>query len=311
MKKIPVGATISFAYKFAFGDFLKILGVMWPSLLLMWVPSLVMRSQMMALSNQMMTQGYAGLGQLWPLIGLLYIVALILIFMQLIGISQLALERHKGPVWFYFSFSKPMWRLLGSFLLLAVAMVVGWTAVLLGGVLTGAVLGSIIKAAGNTGLLIVVGLVTGLVMLVLWCGYIYCLVRLSFLMTPVVAAEEEGFALGRSWTLGKGNFWRMFAVLLVVVLPLLIVEGVVVFGFMFRGMPSLPPHPTAEQSAAFQAAMSAHMMDISNSMAQYWYIAYPLFVTFMVVFYGSIVGAQCFAYRALTEDEASAAVAFD
>ena len=33
MKKIPVGATIAHAYRFAFGDFLKILGVMWLPLL--------------------------------------------------------------------------------------------------------------------------------------------------------------------------------------------------------------------------------------------------------------------------------------
>lgn len=311
MKKIPVGATISYAYQFAFGDFLKILGVMWPSMLLMWVPSIVMRPQMMALSGQMAARNYSGLGEFLPLLILFYVVAFILLFMQVIGIAQLALERHKGPVWFYFTFSRPMWRLIGSFLLLIVAVIVGWIVVVLGGVLTGALLGVVAKGANNVMFGLTVVLVAGLVMFVLQCGYLYCLVRLTFLLTPVVAAEAEGFALGRSWTLGKGNFWRMFAVLLVVLIPFLVFEFALLFGFMFRGIQFPPPHPTAGQTAAYQAAINARVLEMMNAVSHYWFITYPLFIAIMVVFYGSIVGAQCFAYRALTEDEASAAIAFD
>jgi hypothetical protein len=310
MKKIPVGATISFAYQFAFGDFLRILGVMWPAMLLMWVPSILMQPQMMALSGQMAARNYSGLGQLLPLIGLFYVVAFVLIFMQIIGIAQLALDRHKGPVWFYFSFSKAMWRLIGSFLLLLVVIIAGWMAVVLGGVSAGALLGVFAKGASNLVARLLAVLVGGLVMFILWCGYLYCLVRLSFLVTPVIAAEEEGFALGRSWTLGKGNFWRMFAVMLVILLPLILLEGLL-FGLIFQGMPTPPQHPTAEQAAAFQTAMNTHMLETFGAISHYWYIAYPVFLAFMIVFYGSLVGAQCFAYQALTEDEASAAVAFD
>jgi hypothetical protein len=309
MTKIPVGATISYAYRFAFGDFLRILGVMWPSMILMWVPSIFMRSQLLALSTQMTNQG--SLGQFGPLLGLFYIVAMVLIFMQIIGIAQLALEQRKGPVWFYFSFSKPMWRLIGSFLLLIVAMIVGWIVVVLGGVLVGVLLG-LVTGATSTSTLGLVGVVLGgFVMFILWCGYVYCLVRISFLLTPVIATEEKGFALGRSWALGKGNFWRMFGILLVILLPFLVLEFVLLFGFMFKGVPFPPPHPTAAQTAAYQAAMNAHMMEMMNSISHYWYITYPSFISIMVVFYGSVVGAQCFAYRALTDDQALAAVAFD
>ena len=99
MAKIPVGATIAQAYRFAFGDFLRILGVMWPAMLLMWLPSLLMREQMMTLSLQMAARDYSSLRALWPLLAVFYLAAFVLIFMQIIGIAQLALERHIVPVW--------------------------------------------------------------------------------------------------------------------------------------------------------------------------------------------------------------------
>lgn len=310
MTKIPVGATIAQAYRFAFGDFLRILGVMWPAMLLMWLPSLLMRQQMMTLSLQMAARDYSSLRTLWPLLVVFYLIAFVLIFMQIIGIAQLALERHKGPVWLYFSFSKPMWRLIGSVLLLIVALILGWIAVILCDVLLGFLVKSMLT--GSSALIAgIAGLLTIAIIVVTWGALFYSFVRLSFLLTPIVAAEEDGFALGRSWALGKGNFWRMFAVLLVIWLPFLILEFVFLFGFMFKGVPFPPPHATAVQVAAYQAAINARSVEMMNAMTHHWYIVYPMFIVLMVVLYGSAVGAQCFAYRALTEDEASAPVAAD
>jgi hypothetical protein len=310
MAKVPVGATIAHAYRFAFGDFLRILGVMWPAMLLMWLPSLLMRQQMMALSLQMAARDYSSLRVLWPLLALFYIGAFILVFMQVIGIAQLALDRHKGPVWLYFSFSKPLWRLIGSVLLLLVALIVGWIAVILCDVLLGFLVKSVLTGASPL-TAAVAGLLTIVVVVVTWGALFYSFVRLSFLLTPIVAAEEEGFALGRSWTLGKGNFWRMFAVLLVIWLPFLVLELVFLFGFMFKGVPFPPPHATAAQTAAYQTAINARSMEMMNAMAHNWYIVYPVFIVLIVVLYGSAVGAQCFAYRALTEGNASGPVAAD
>jgi len=306
MAKIPVGATIAQAYRFAFGDFIKILGVMWPSMLLMWLPSLLMRKQMTALSAQMAAQDYSSLRQLWPLIFLFYLVALVLIIVQVIGIAQVALGRHKGPVWFYFELGKPVWRLIGSFLLLILAFIAGWIATLLGAFILGFVLALITKALNIAAIAIGISV---LVVIALFCAFVYCWVRLTFFLIPVVAAQEEGLALGRSWTLGLGNFWRMFAVFLATVGPFIILEIVFVFGFMFKGITFPPPHATADQVAAYQAAINARSAEMMNAIYSHWYIAYPLALVFVVVFYGLAVGAQCFAYRALTEGKASAPVA--
>ena len=308
MAKIPVGTTIAQAYRFAFGDFLKILGVMWPSMLLMWLPSLLMRKQMTAISAQMAAQDFSGVRQLWPLISLFYLVAIVLIIVQVIGIAQLALGRHKGPVWFYFELGKPVWRLIGSFLLLILAFIAGWIATLLGAFILGFILALVTKALNTAA--IAIG-ISALVVVALFCAFVYCWVRLTFLLIPVVTAQEEGLALGRSWTLGLGNFWRMFAVFLATVGPFIFLEFVFVFGFMFKGIAFPPPHATADQMAAYQAAVNARSVEMMNGVYSHWYIAYPLALVFVVVFYGLAVGAQCFAYRALTEGEASAPIAAD
>jgi hypothetical protein len=180
-----------------------------------------MRRQMTTISAQMAAHDLSGFRDLWPFFIVFYLLALVLIFMQIIGIAQLALDRHKGPVWFYFSLGKPVWRLIGSALLLVVAILVGGVAVMLGGFVLGLVVGLISKAVNNHLFGMGAAILTGLTIFVLWCGYFYSLIRLTFLLAPVVAAEEEGFALGRGWTLGKGNFWRMFAILLATVGPFL------------------------------------------------------------------------------------------
>jgi len=311
MKKIPVGVTIARAYRFAFGDFFRILGVLWPAMLLMWLPSFLMRQQMMTLSMQMAARDYSGLREVWPLLLLFYVIAFILVFMQVIGIAQLALDRHKGPVWFYFSLGKPVWRLIGSALLLFVAIIVGWVAVVLGGLLIGFLLGLISKAVNNSMFGTGMAFLTGLAFIVLWCAYFYAFIRLTFLLSPVVAAEEEGFALGRGWLLGKENFWRMFAILLAVLGPFLILEFVLLFDVMFKGVPFPPPHASATQIAAYQAAINSRTMEMMNAIVRYWYVIYPLSIALIAVLYGSTIGAQCFAYRALAEGEASAPVSAD
>jgi hypothetical protein len=189
---------------------------------------------------------------------------------------------------------------------LILAFIAGWIATLLGAFILGFILALITKALNIAAIAIGISV---LAVIALFCAFVYCWVRLTFFLIPVVAAQEEGLALGRSWTLGLGNFWRMFAVFLATVGPFIILEIVFVFGFMFKGITFPPPHATADQVAAYQAAINARSAEMMNAIYSHWYIAYPLALVFVVVFYGLAVGAQCFAYRALTEGEASAPVA--
>lgn len=294
MSKIPVGATIVHAYRFAFRDFFRILGVMWLTMVVLWVPGLLLQSRMTGLA----VHDPATMRQMLPFFFPFYLLALVLMSMQFIGLAKLALGLHRGPAWIYFSLGKPVWRLIGSILLLIVAMIVGWLLALLATLVIGFLLGLVAKAAHFPPLTATIAFVTAIGMLAVWCGYFYCLVRLTFLLLPVIADERPGLALGEAWNLGKGNFWRMFAVLVVILLPVVILEAGM-FLWLFHGVPFPHPPATAEQTAAFQVALNAHMVTMLNGISHYWYLVYPLAVVFTVIFYGTVVAAQCFAYRSL------------
>jgi hypothetical protein len=70
-------------------------------------------------------------------------------------------------------------------------------------------------------------------------------------------------------------------------------------------------HATGAQTGAYQAAVHARTQEMMGSMYHYWYISFPLTIVFVVLFYGLCTGAQCFAYRSLTDGEASGPVAAD
>jgi hypothetical protein len=301
MKKIPVGATLARAGRFTIHSFLRILGIMAVPMAIMFLPSLLLRHRMMALSMQMAAHDFSAMRDMLAILLPVYIVIFVLLSMQMIGIARLALGMQRS--WFYFSLGKPIWRLIGSMLLLMVAAILGWIAVFLGIALLGMLSAMLIKLVANTIFALLMGAIVLVLSVALFCGWFYSFVRLSFLLLPVIAAMEDGFALARSWTLGLGNFWRMFAILLVIFIPLAVLELWLIFGYLMRGVPFPPVHATAEQTAAFSTAMNVRMLTLTDSMYQYWYISYPVMIVFAVLFYGFITGTQVFAYRALTSDE--------
>ena len=286
MAKIPVWSTLGGAVRFVARDFGNILGVFWLPMLLLMVPSIW-------LQWQAVMQGVNSPPHRLTL--LLQPVFIFLVAMQMLGIAQLALGLRTGPVWLYVSLGKPVWRLLGCWLLVAFFFLLAGLAAGFGGVLVTALLNRTLgMAAGALAGLAVLGLLVG--------GGIYCVVRLSFLLVPVIAMEEPKFALGRAWELGRGNFWRMFLISLIILLPLIVLELVLVFGFLFKGLHFPPPHAAAAQTALFQAEMKARVSSLARGVVTYWYVVAPLTVIFNVIFYGVAVGAQCIGYRALQSD---------
>ncbi|MDN5289721.1 MAG: hypothetical protein JWR38_6000 [Mucilaginibacter sp.] len=299
MSKIPVGATIAHAYRFALRDFLQIFAVIWPSWAIISAGSFLLRNQMADLSTAMAARDFHAVAHVWSILLPFYLVLLVLMFMQMVGIAQQALGLRTGPRWFYFSLGGKLWRFIGSALLLLLAMVLAWLAALLGSLL----LGMVMKGIGNAvpAIQIVTRLVSAAGFIALWCAVFYAWLRLSFLLLPVIAAGESGMALARSWTLGKGNFWRMFLVLVAVIAPFIVLEVTVLFSVMMHGMPHFPPpHASPEQRMAFNAALQAHNTAMMGQLYGRWYITFPLFGIFTILFYGTVIGAQCFTWRALT-----------
>ena len=298
MDKIPVGATIARAYGFVFGQFFTLLGIVWLSWAVIAGGAILLMRQATTFSTAITTQNFSAIGPLLLVLLPFYLVTLILILMQYVGFTEQALGLRKGSPYFYFKLGQPLWRLVLSFLLTFVIVLATMLAMAL---IIGA-LGGIVAATGAG---VAGGLVVALITLILYCGFIYLVVRLTFLMTPVVVAENQ-IGLRRAWALGKGNFWRMFVIILAVTLPIFTVSVILMMTFLFRGMPLPPPGADPAQLAQYRAAAAAWQAGVTARMIGSWYITYPVYIVFTVLFYGLSASAQAFAYRAISPDDPAA-----
>jgi hypothetical protein len=305
MDKIPVGATIAHAYRFAFGKFFALLSIVWLPFAVLIPAGLLMSRQAALLSGAMAGRNLSGMGSTLLVIVPFYIVMLLLLLMQILGMTEQALGRRKGSPYFYFNIGRPLWLLAATvllFLLVSAGLVVAAFA-------GGALLGLLTNLLGQSGRAIAIFLLF-VGMLAIYLALIYAWVRMAFLMTPVVVAEDR-IGLGRAWALGKGNFWRMFLILLAVLMPVFVIQITFMFTFLWQGMP--PAAPAAASPAQLQAARAAAEAwnaAMAARMYHYWFITFPFFLVFSILFYGLVSGAQAFAYRSLIPDHEASAEAF-
>lgn len=286
MNKIPVGATIAQAYSFTFIGFFNLLRVAWLPLVLVIVSEYFAIANMIALLTNTTNQVVAAPAS-WLMVTASYVAMLILAMVLICGIAQSALGQIPSRP-FYFSLGKPVWRLLGAFML---AMLI-YIGLIIAATLIATILSFVIGGGGVESLAI-----SGL-MFVAYGGVLYSLVRYVFLLTPVVLAENK-IGLVRSWRLGSGNFCRMFAILVIVLLPIVLLE---ILGMRFV-IGSFPPFQPGTTPAEFQAEILTWEMGLFRQMNANWYIVYPVFAVIILLLNSLLISAQVFAYRAITRPE--------
>ncbi|HEY0281901.1 MAG TPA: hypothetical protein VGC27_04680, partial [Rhizomicrobium sp.] len=141
------------------------------------------------------------------------IIVLSLVFgsMIAVGLMQHALGLKKSTTFIYFSLGAPVWRMLGAILLAVVILV---ALGIVGGVLValGAQFGMPLIPHPYS----IVALVA--LCFVVACFLVYAAVRLFFFLPAVVVAENR-IGIGRAWSLGGGNFWRIVFVWLLIAVP--------------------------------------------------------------------------------------------
>ena len=277
MTKISVGKTIAYAYGFTFGHFLTVLGLAWVPLALVALGAYLTLPSYFSGMAAMATAGEVGAGARG--LGMMFLFLLIVFagyVMIYVAIARQALGLRTGRAFFYFSLDAAYWRLLLAYLLtiliafglaLGVAIVVGLAAV------------------AFPPLLVFVPLMTLI-------GIVYVLIRLTFLQPPIAVAEERG-VIRRAWELGKGNFWRMFTVLLGIIVPLVIVQFVLQIAlYSSLGITPPPDGASPAEAAAFVAQIATEIIGVL-----------PFLVPIAIVFYSAmiamIVSASAFAYRSL------------
>jgi hypothetical protein len=243
--------------------------------------------------------GPQALWQAMPAILIGFVVMFVLVACQMAALTREALGLRSGNAFLQFPFGAPAWRLLLTYLLFVLAIIAIYIMIfiilLLGGLALGLFARQLSKQAAL--LLVSVGGLTGFV--AIFCGMIYIAVRLSFLIAPAAVAEQR-ITLIRGWLLTRGNFWRIFVILLSVLVPMLIAEFAYIYATF--GWDFLPP-AGMQMNAVAIAQWQQHQRELvlisTAKMQHYWYVTYPIGLLVALIIYGLFAGISTFAYRAL------------
>lgn len=289
MNKLPVGQTIRFAYAFTFGEIGTVIGLIWiPTLINAVLAFFGVRAIYLAAADLLETAQPQLGGQLLLLIFVLVLATVMLWSMIAVAIARQALGLRKGPAYAHLSLGAAELRVFGGFFGLYSLLILFYMAftIAAGGVMFA--VGSVASgpaAAAGLGVLSLAGL----------CAIFYAAVRLSFLMVPA-ALDGNGVGLSRSWQLTQGNFWRILAVGLATLLPVLLLMTLaqgIIMGPEFFAPPKLPPAADAAANMKVWAGQMRATVVHLPLLAGLGFVVSPLL-------YGLLFAPAAFAYRALS-----------
>lgn len=289
MNKIPVGQTIRFAYAFTFGQIGSIIGLIWiPTLVYAVANFFIMGTYYRALADSF----EAGAPPAGPqaLLALLMLVVIILLT-AMIGVSvvQQAMGLRKGSVFAHAAFGRAELYVAGGYLALLLILLACFFVFVLILAVIGTVAARAIQAnAGGASLAVAAT--------ALFCvlGSLYVLTRLSFVLIPAVV-DGADHGLRRSWTLTKGNFWRIIAVGLATVLPVWFAMNIATS--LILGPGSAPANPG---SVATVAELLHLLADLLRIQLAHWPALVGLSFVISPLFYGLTFSSSAFAYRVLS-----------
>jgi hypothetical protein len=292
MNKIPVGETIRFAYNFTLSEIGTIIGLIWiPTLINAVASFFVLGSYYQALADSFET-GVPPAGPQVMLPFLLALLSMIVLAMVGVAVTQQALGLRKGPAFAHFSLGSSELRVFGGFfgLYMLLVLLVFVFAIVVLGVVAGSAdaikanAGAAALAGGGAGLLGAVGLF----------AMVYFAARLSFLMIPSAVNEGE-FGLTRSWQLTKGNFWRIVAIGLATLAPILVIFGAA--EFFILGPAFFMPDVAASNDAATNLHRMAQQM---RSVQAHLPLLMGLSFVVSPLMYGLLFAPSAYAYRAIS-----------
>jgi len=286
MNKIPVGKTVAFAYNFLFTRIGTVAGVAaLPAVLASAVDYLV-RSY----TSTDETEAAGGANLLIWLLGT--VTTIFISSVATVGITRSALGLPLGSGAYYFPVGTLELRMfvtklrfwLGVAVLLILASLVASVTFMLAGVpIDGA--GTVEPSAAT----LLAGLAT-------WAAFGFAIVtimRMGFLLSATVVSEESG-GLRRSHDLSRGNFWRMFAVVLALAAPILVLVSVA--GAVILRAALGPDYARVLE----QEGMLELMRRGEDAVAQNLLLWEAFNTAIFILASGLIYGASAYAYRAVT-----------
>lgn len=312
MGKIPVGRTIGQSYEFVFQKYGTLLGIVWLPMAAMIALGYFLFLPALSQIFDRLPWTFQHPGEpdfSWMISGafvwlrLFEILVLLLFVVVRVGITKEALGLRRGPKFVYIPTDSSELLVIACYIILYIAAIAVIIAVVIIGVLIVLLAGGVAAAIGlfdfHSPTHQVWGIL-GLVILaiVLWCAVFYAIVRLTFLMIPATVAERR-IGIGRSWSLTKGNFWRIVVVAIAVWLPLIVLEGIV---FSIVGAPVMLQIVAAAHGN--QADAHALLGALAKNMVYYLPWFWGIGLLFAPVFFGLTTAPSAFAYRALASETA-------
>ena len=304
---IPFETTIAGAYRFGFTRLLAVIGAVWFPILLMTAvlggmfymlaPAFADFFQHLPEKAQPVDSARveAIMRAVWTAEAVAIPVFMVFSAMARVGVMRVALDQDDAPRFIFFSLGGQVWRLIGAYLLLFLAFYALGIAFVLGGVAVW--FGLHATAPGIAALLLTIGGIAA------GCFLIYAFVRTYFFLPAIVVAEGS-LGLARSWALGRGNFWRIVGIVLVVYLPVSFVVGTVNSTIMqITIMPEVMRHAGAAQTPEQMQAMIRAILAAAVRFLPYFG---ALQIVQLILFFGIDGGAVATAYKAVTNPASAA-----
>ncbi len=221
MEKIPVGKSIGGAYGFLFGRCLTILCLSWlPALIYAGVRLAFVRHAAPGMMDAMNGGHQAAQAHLLYLAFFLF--ALLMVAVIALPLNREALGLGGERVLARLVIGGRELRLFAAYIRFEILFIALIAAMVLG------VIGvhlAMKAAEAQWPVLAQYGVPHGVHLAVVLLAVLLALfvvLRLSFLIGPIAAAEDRAL-LARAWSLSAGNFWRMLAIFVAIIAPLVIV----------------------------------------------------------------------------------------
>ena len=296
MNKIPVAQTVAESYRFTFGGLGKVIGLIWLPIVILTVGGyFTMVPYFSGMAGALDSGDTSQQGSLMLRELAFEIVAIVLLAVIAVAIAREILNPVRRPSFLRFALGPSEFRVVGGLIGMFLLLMVFIFLLVIVGLVIGFVINAVLPAAAAApglpkraaSFALLAGLLGGL-------GLIYIFTRLGFLLVPA-AVMEGGFGLERSWQLTKGNFWRIFAVLVATLVPIVIVA--ILIDLTVLGPDFLNPHL---ELAHNQAAQMRHSAEQMRQMAAHLPLMMGIGFLLAPFTYGMTFAPAAFAYRALT-----------
>lgn len=292
--KIPFERTVAAAYRFVLENFVSVLGIGWVPYLLAGLIGTALLSAVLPQLDLVLQSGQEKWNQdqvaqlIGPIAGAGFVFAIAVILaaaMVMVGMMRKALGQHSAPVYFFFSLGSQVWRMIGAYILLLLLL---WAVTVVIAIAIGIVSFVLAKSAPAAQMP-----VTALLACIAVLWGIYAIVRVQFFLPAVVVAENH-IGLRRSWNLGRGNFWRIVGIVIVIVLPIGIVHSILTNILV---QTSVAVHPMTMMNPDEVRLYFAAMM---NAARRVWPILLLIELLYMAIVTGLAAGAIANAYNSVT-----------